>query len=75
MRFREEKLSDLAVARKAVAEWRVAHPEGTPEQLIGAVGPAFPSDWSVVLRGILAAVDRHGARRITGITVEPETVR
>ena len=66
MRFRDEKPGDVTQARAAVAEWRAAHPAGTPAQLIEAVGPAFPPEWTVVLRGILVAVDRHQARNITG---------
>lgn len=67
MRFREEKPSDLDRARAAVAAWRERHPAGTCDDLIAAVGPAFHPDWAVVLRGVLFAVDRHRAHRITGV--------
>lgn len=66
MRFRDEKPGDLERARAAVAAWREAHLTGTDEQLIAAVGPGFHPDYSVVLRGVLFAVDRHRARQITG---------
>ncbi len=66
MRFREEKFSDLPRAREALEKWRAAHPQGTTEQLIAAVGPAFHPEWGVVLRGVLFAVDRHQARIVTG---------
>jgi hypothetical protein len=75
MRFREEKPSDLARARKAVAKWRAADSEGTPEQMVGAVGPAFPQEWGIVFRGVLAAVDRHQARTVTGVITGPEVTR
>jgi hypothetical protein len=67
VRFRDEKPADLARARTAVARWRDEHPQGTPDQLIAAVGPAFHPDWSVVLRAMLFAVDRHAARSLTGV--------
>jgi hypothetical protein len=67
VRFREEKPGDLDRARAAVAAWRDNHPAGTGDDLIAAVGPAFHPDWAVVLRGVLFAVDRHRARRITGV--------
>jgi hypothetical protein len=67
VRFREEKPGDLDRARAAVAAWRERHPAGTCEDLIAAAGPAFHPDWAVVLRGVLFAVDRHRARRITGV--------
>ena len=75
MRFRDEKPSDLARARTAVADWRGANPEGSAEQLIAAVGPAFRRDWDVVLRAVLFAVDRHRARSLTGVIAGPEAVR
>jgi hypothetical protein len=67
MRFRDEKPGDLDRARAAVAAWRHSHPAGTDAELIAAVGPAFHPDWSVVLRGVLFAEDRHRARRTTGV--------
>jgi hypothetical protein len=36
--------------------------------MVGAVGATFSDEgWSVVLRGILFAVDRHNARDLTGV--------
>ncbi|MGH3184301.1 MAG: hypothetical protein ACRDOH_06985 [Streptosporangiaceae bacterium] len=67
MRFREQKPGDLDRARAAAAAWRENHPAGTCDDLIAAVGPAFHPDWAVVLRSVLFAVDRHRARRITGV--------
>jgi hypothetical protein len=34
---------------------------------VAALCPAFHPDWAVVLRGVLFALDRHRARRITGV--------
>jgi hypothetical protein len=67
MRFRDEKPGDLDRARAAVAAWRDNHPAGTADDLVAAVGPAFHPEWTVVLRSVLFAVDRHRARRITGV--------
>jgi hypothetical protein len=67
VRFRDEKPSDLDRARAAVAAWRDDHPAGTVDDLLAAVGPAFHPEWSVVLRGVLSALDRHRARTVTGI--------
>ncbi len=71
MRYREIRTSDLDRARAAVAAWRADHPEGTPDQLIEALGPQFHPDFAVVLRGTLVAVDRHRARAVTGIITGP----
>jgi hypothetical protein len=68
MRFRDERPGDLDRARAAAAAWRDQNPEGTPEDLIAAVGCQFHLDYAVVLRGVLFAVDRHRARQITGHT-------
>ncbi len=67
MRFREEKPGDLDRARTAVAAWRDSHPAGAADDLVAAAGPAFHPEWAVVLRGVLFALDRHRARRITGV--------
>jgi hypothetical protein len=76
VRFRDIKPEDLARARAEVADWRTRYPQGTPAQLVEAVGATFPDrDWAVVLRGILFAVDRHQARNITGIIIGPAVTR
>jgi hypothetical protein len=67
VRFRDEKPGDLDRAHTAVAAWRQDHPAGTVDDLMTAVGPAVHPDWAVVLRSVLFAVDRHRARRITGV--------
>jgi hypothetical protein len=66
MRFRDERPADLDRARAAVAAWRVQNLEGTPEDLIAAVGCQFHPDYAIVLRGVLFAVDRHRATAVTG---------
>ena len=70
MRYREDTPGELARARAAVAAWRDRNPVGTGEDLIGAVGHQFHRDYSVVLRAVLFAVDRHRARQATGIPAE-----
>jgi hypothetical protein len=67
MRFRDEKPGDLDRARAAVAAWRDAHPAGSVDDLVAAVGPAFHPEWAIALRGVLSVLDRHRARRITGV--------
>lgn len=68
MRFRDLKNSDLERARTAVAEWRAGHPDGSTDEMLGAVGAAFGGEgWSVILRGMLFAVDRHNAHNLTGV--------
>jgi hypothetical protein len=71
MRFRDEKPGDLDRARTAVAAWREQHPAGSDAQLIVDIGAQFHPDYGPVLRGVLAAVDRRRARRITGALTEP----
>jgi len=68
MRFRDERPGDLDRARAAAAAWRDQNPEGTPEDLIAAVGCQFHPGYAVVLRVVLFAIDRHRARQITGQT-------
>jgi len=48
----------LEEGRAAVAEWREQNPEGTADQLIEALGSAFPGDFGPVLRGMLFAYDQ-----------------
>jgi hypothetical protein len=67
VRYREDTPGELARARAAVAGWRDRNPAGTGEDLIGAIGRQFHLDYGVVLRAVLFAVDRHRARRVTGI--------
>lgn len=71
MRFREDNPEDLDRACALVAEWRAEHPEGTPAELVAAIGSQFHRDYPPVLRGVLCAVDRHLARGVTG-TGRPE---
>ena len=56
--------------------WRADHPQGTADEMVGAVGAAFRDEgWSTVLRGILFAVDRHNARSLTGVITEAGAAR
>ena len=70
MRFREDNPAEAATVRAAVAAWRDQVLAGTGEDLVAAVGHQFHRDYSVVLRAVLFAVDRHRARQITGVTPE-----
>jgi len=69
MRFREDKPEDLDRARTAVAAWREQHPQGTDEQLVADLGGQFHPDYAVVLRAVLFAVDSHGAKITTGVSI------
>lgn len=69
MRFSEDSPQDLARARSAVKEWRERNLLGTAEQLIADIGSQFHPDYGTVLRGILFAVDSHGAKIITGVSI------
>jgi len=73
--FREDNPADLGRARAAVAAWRDQNPGGTSKDLVAAIGHQFHPDYGPVLRAVLFAADRHAARAITGITIEPETAR
>jgi hypothetical protein len=74
MRFREDKPGDLDRARAAVGAWREQHPRGTAEQLVADLGSQFHPDYPVVLRAVLFAVDSHGAKITTGVSIA-EAVR
>ena len=67
MRYREDTPGELARARAAVAACRDRNPAGTGEELLAAIGHQFQHDYSVVLRAVLFAVDRHRAHQVTGI--------
>jgi hypothetical protein len=45
-----------------VRKWRAEHPQGTA----GELGGQFHPDYEPVLRGVLAALELHGDRIITG---------
>ena len=70
VRYSEDTLEELARARAAVAAWRDRNPAGTGEELLATIGHQFHRDYSVVLRAVLIAVDRHRARQVTGISAE-----
>jgi hypothetical protein len=70
VRYREDTPRELARARAAVAAWRDRNPAGTGEELLAAIGHQFQHDYGVVLRAVLFAVERHRARRVTGISAE-----
>jgi hypothetical protein len=65
--YREDTPEELARARAAVPVWRDRNPAGTGEDLLAAIGHQFHRDYSVVLRAVLFAFDRHRARQVTGI--------
>jgi hypothetical protein len=65
VRFRDDNQADLTRARTAVTVWRNQNPAGTSDELVAAIGRQFHPDYSVVLRAVLFAVDRHRARQVT----------
>lgn len=69
MRFSEDRTEDLARARAAVSDWRERNPQGTAEQFIADIGSRFHPDYGTVLRGILFAIDSHGAKITTGVSI------
>jgi hypothetical protein len=71
VRFRDEKPGDLDRAREAVAAWRGQNPQGTPDEMLAAIGGRFRAEWGIVLRGVLFAVDRNRGRQVTGIVTGP----
>lgn len=71
MRFRQDHPEDLDRARAAVTTWREQNPAGTEDQLIAALGHQFHRDYTVVLRAVLFAVDKHRARNATAVITGP----
>ena len=67
MRFRDDSPEDLERARAAVREWRAGHPQGTPAELVDDLGGQFQPGYEPVLRGVLAALELHGAKITTGV--------
>jgi hypothetical protein len=61
---------DLARARAEVAAWRAQHPDGTADELVTAIGHQYHRDYGPVLRAVLFAVDSHGAKITTGLSVQ-----
>jgi hypothetical protein len=70
VRFRDNKPDDLERARTAVREWRQLHPQGTGGELVDDLGAQFHPDYGPVLRAVLFAVDSHGAKIATGVSIE-----
>jgi hypothetical protein len=58
-RDREDTPAEQARARAAVEAWREVNPEGTCEELVGAIGGQFHPDYAVVLRGFFFAAARE----------------
>ena len=69
MKYREDKPGGLDRARAAVAAGREQHPQGTDEQLVVDLGSQFHPDYGVVRRAVLFAVDSHGAKSTTGVSI------
>ncbi|HET9969796.1 MAG TPA: hypothetical protein VFQ68_16295 [Streptosporangiaceae bacterium] len=69
MRFREDSAEELARARSEVRAWRQQHPQGTADELVADLGGQFHPYYGPILRGVLAALELHGAKIITGISV------
>lgn len=70
MRFRDDKPGDIERAREAVRGWREQNPRGTAEQLVTDLIGQFHPDYGPVLRGVLFAVDSHGAKIATGVSIQ-----
>lgn len=66
VRFRDDNAEDLDRARAVVRKWRAEHPQGTAGELVAELGGQFHLDYEPVLRGVLAALELHGDRIITG---------
>lgn len=69
MRFRHDRPEDLDRARAAVSAWREANPQGTADRLVADLGGQFKPGYEPVLRGVLAALELHDAKIVTGITI------
>lgn len=67
MRFREDTPAEQARARDEVAAWREHCPQGTPDEMLAAIGCRFHRDYGPVLRAALEVLDRHAARQVTGV--------
>lgn len=65
----DDSPEDLDRARAAVRKWREQNPRGTAEQLVADLGGQFHRDYAPVLRGVLAALELHDAKTVTGITI------
>jgi hypothetical protein len=75
MRFDEDTPKEQARAREAVQEWRQQHPEGTADELVAELLPAFHKDYGPVLRAELYRADLHGAHIATGVSIITEESR
>ena len=50
-------------------QWRDEHPQGAPDEMAAALADQFRAGYEPVLRGVLAAIELHGAKIVTGITI------
>lgn len=69
MRFRDDDPEDLDRARRLVREWRAGHPTGTAVEMVAALASEFRPGYEPVLRGVLAALELHGAKIVTSISI------
>ena len=69
MRFREDSEEERSRARDAVRAWREENPDGSPEEMLTAVGPDFHKDYGPLLRAVLFRADLRDAKITTGITI------
>ena len=68
MRYREDTPAEQERARAAVEQWRGAHPDGSPEEMLAEIGPGFDKDYGPVLRAFLARADGYARAGTTDVT-------
>jgi len=68
VRYREDTPAEQERARAAVEQWRGAHPDGSPEEMLAEIGPGFDKDYGPVLRAALFRADTDAAHVRAGTT-------
>jgi hypothetical protein len=69
MRFREDTENDRVRSRDAVRAWRDEYPDGSPEEMLTALGPQFHADYGPALRALLFRADLRDAKVTAGVTI------
>jgi hypothetical protein len=65
----QRRASSFTRTREAVKAWREENPDGSPAEMVTALGGDFHRDYGPVLRAMLFRADLRDAKVTTGITI------
>jgi hypothetical protein len=74
-RWRDEDPEELEELRSAVRQWREENPDGSPGEMVAALGKIFRAGYEPMLRATLFRTDLRDAHVTTGISIITEEDR